>query len=262
MLGHGAETYAVVGFGFKHIHHLNATRGMPMTTTPPSPMVEYRRWIYDRGPRPITRGWFHLVASWCALVSGSVLSTYAFIYRPWPQALGVLTYAIGVVALFGVSAAYHRGRWKTPEAVAWWRRADHATIGVFIASTYTPLCLIALPQSLWVLYLAWAGAAGALILSMVWITHPRWLAASIYIALGWLITPLIPALWRAEGPAVVWLLFIGGIVYSAGAIVYAMRWPGRNATIMGYHEIFHAATIVAAIIHLVAIWMVVVPNAS
>lgn len=221
------------------------------------PFVQLTRWVYDRGQRPVTRGWFHLVAAWLSVVSGSVLVTYAFMTRPWLQALGVLVYALGVVGLFGVSAAYHRGPWKSLRAINWWRRADHSMIALFIAATYTPLCLIALPSQWWMLLIAWVGALAAVGLNMGWINHPRWLDVVVYLALGWLIVPLIPQLWATVGPAVVWLLFAGGLVYSLGALMYGFKWPGRRARILGFHEVFHAATIVAAVVHLVAVWMVV-----
>ncbi|MCQ9371127.1 hemolysin III family protein [Corynebacterium sp. 35RC1] len=216
-----------------------------------------RRWVYDRGQRPAMRGWFHLVAAWLSVVSGSVLATYGFMVLPWQQGIGVLVYALGVVGLFGVSAAYHRGPWKSLSAINWWRRADHSMIAVFIAATYTPLCLIALPGNWWILTASWVGAAGAVVLNMWWIEHPRWLDVVVYLALGWLTVPLIPQLWVTAGPAVVWLLFAGGIVYTVGALFYGLQWPGKRAKILGFHEVFHLATVIAAIIHLVAVWIVV-----
>lgn len=221
-------------------------------------LIPRTRMVYDRGPRPVTRGWFHLVAAWLSVVSGTVLTTYAYMTLGWLEATGVLVYALGLVTLFGVSAAYHRGPWKSLETITWWRRADHATIAVFIATTYTPLCLIALSDALWLLALAWIGALAGVILNMVWIAHPRWVDVVVYLCLGWLVIPLVPELWVNEGPAVVWLLFAGGVVYSLGAFLYGFKWPGRNAKVLGYHEVFHAATIVAAVVHLVAIWMVVI----
>ncbi|MFP7366158.1 hemolysin III family protein [Corynebacterium callunae] len=223
------------------------------------PLRELKKYVLDRGERPVTRGLFHLIAAFLSLISGAVLSTYAWMELPWVQALGVTVYAVAMLGLFAVSAAYHRGPWRRMRTVAWWRRADHSTIAVFIAATYTPLCLLVLKPSTaaWMLSIAWIGAIASVIMNMVWINHPRWLSVVVYMALGWLIVPLIPELWAGAGHTVVWLLFIGGIVYTAGALVYGFRWPGRNARILGYHEHFHIATIVAAVIHLVAVWLVV-----
>lgn len=222
------------------------------------PLKQLTKWVYDRGERPVTRGWFHLVAAWLSVVSGSVLVTYAFMTRPWQHGLAVLVYALGVVGLFGVSAAYHRGPWKSLQTITWWRRADHSMIAVFIASTYTPLCVIALSGHWWMLAAAWVGAMCAVVLNMVFIEHPRWLDVVVYLGLGWLIVPLIPTLYQVAGPAIVWLLFAGGVTYSLGALLYGLQWPGKNAKILGFHEVFHLATIAAAVVHLVAIWMLVV----
>ena len=181
---------------------------------------------------------------------------------PWPQALGVTIYGAGVVLLFAVSAMYHRWPWRSPATVQWWRRADHATISVFIAATYTPLCLIIFEPrtAATMLAVAWAGGIGGAVLNLAWINHPRWLDVVVYVGLGWIIVPLLPTLWHSAGPAVVWLLFAGGVVYTLGALVYGFKWPGRSARYYGYHEHFHTATVVAAVCHLVAIWMVVVAH--
>ncbi|MCG7290997.1 hemolysin III family protein [Corynebacterium afermentans] len=218
--------------------------------------------VADRGERPAARGWSHLVAAALSAVSSAVLITFGWMTLPRPQALGVTIYGAGVVLLFAVSAMYHRWPWRSVEAVQWWRRADHATISVFIAATYTPLCLIVFePRTAAImLVVAWAGGIGGAVLNLVWINHPRWLDVVVYVGLGWIIVPLLPTLWSSAGPAVVWLLFAGGVVYTLGALVYGFKWPGRSARYFGYHEHFHTATVVAAVCHLVAIWMVVVAH--
>lgn len=222
--------------------------------------ITLNRVVADRGQRPTTRGWFHLIATFVNLVAGTVLTTYGWMHLVWWKAIGVTVYSVAVVLLFGVSAAYHRGYWKSARTVQWWRRADHATIGIFIAATYTPLCLIVFPATTaaWMLTAAWIGALCAVLLAMVWIEHPRFIDVVVYLVLGWLIVPLIPQLWHSAGPTVVWLLFAGGLVYSIGALIYGFKWPGRDARHVGYHEFFHAATIIAAICHMIAIWFVVV----
>lgn len=206
------------------------------------------------------RGWFHLVAALLSALAATVLITYAWMTLMWFQALGVTVYGTGLFLLFGVSAMYHRWPWRTANAVQWWRRADHATISVFIAATYTPLCLTVFEPTIAAVMLAvaWAGGIGGVVLNLVWINHPRWLDVVVYVGLGWIIVPLIPTLWREAGAAVVWLLCAGGVIYTLGALVYGFKWPGRSARYYGYHEHFHTATIVAAVLHLVAIWMVVV----
>ena len=222
--------------------------------------IQRTRVVADRGERPLIRGWFHLGAAALSAMASAVLITFAWMTLPWLPALGVTVYGAGLLLLFGVSAAYHLWPWRSQETVQWWRRADHATISIFIAATYTPLCLIVFePRTAAVmLAVAWAGGIGGAVLNLVWIGHPRWLDLVVYIGLGWIIVPLIPTLWQEAGPAVVWLLFAGGVVYTLGALAYGFKWPGRSARYYGYHEHFHTATIIAAVCHLVAIWMVVV----
>ncbi|MDO5032443.1 hemolysin III family protein [Corynebacterium sp.] len=226
-------------------------------------LIQRTYWMADRGQRPLTRGWGHLFAALLSLIASTVLITYSWMTLTWKQGLAVTVYGVGVVGLFSISALYHRWPWPTARAVQWWRRADHATIAVFIAATYTPLCALTLPgaQAAWMLGIAWLGAVLGALLNLVWINHPRWLDVVVYLALGWLILPLIPSVWANAGAAVVWLLVAGGIIYSLGALVYGFKWPGRNARWYGYHEHFHTATIAAVVVHMVAVWMAVVAAA-
>ncbi|MDY5784636.1 PAQR family membrane homeostasis protein TrhA [Corynebacterium sp.] len=214
----------------------------------------------DRGPRPVTRGWAHLIAAFAFAIASAVLITYAWMTLPWREASSVSVYCAGLTLLFAVSGLYHRWPWKSASTIRWWRRADHSTIAVFIAATYTPMCVILLdpPHTTWMLVIAWAGALLGVVLNMVWIDHPRWLDVAVYLALGWLIIPLLPVLLHTADPAVIWLLFLGGVAYSVGAALYGFKWPGRQARIYGYHEHFHTLTIVAAVLHLVAVWIVTV----
>ncbi|MBP3088830.1 hemolysin III family protein [Corynebacterium sp. sy017] len=232
-----------------------------MTQQQHEDLIARTRYVWNRGPRPSGRGKVHFIGAVLSLVSGTVLSTYAWMTLPWWQAMGVCVYAVGLCALFGVSAAYHLGPWRHKKTVQWWRRADHAMIAVFIAATYTPLSLIILSrqQTIWLLGTVWVGAVLGVVLNLVWINHPRWLDVVVYLVLGWLIVPLMSQLWVNAGAAVVWLILAGGIVYSLGAVMYGFRWPGRQARHYGFHEHFHTATVVAAILHLIAMWFVVVP---
>lgn len=213
----------------------------------------------DRGARPKLRGWLHFVSAIVAVVAGTVLSTISWMILSPFQAAAVTVYCLGTVTLFGVSAAYHLGPWRSAKTVRWWRRADHATIAVFIAATYTPLCVIlfSTETAARMLSIAWLGALGGVVLNLLWISHPRWLSVAVYLALGWLIIPLVPQLWRSGGAGVLWLLVAGGVVYTLGAVVYALKWPGRSATFMGFHEHFHTATVIAAALHFVAVCLVV-----
>ena len=163
-------------------------------------------------------------------------------------------FAGAVVACFGASALYHRVTW-TPRARLWMRRVDHAGIYLLIAGTYTPVSLLALSGT-WrpvVLAIAWAGAAAAIVLRVVWVTAPKWLAAVIGILLGWVAVAAMPQLIARLNPAAVILLLVGGLAYTAGALVYARRRPDPVPAVFGYHELFHALTIVGVACQYLAI---------
>ena len=154
-------------------------------------------------------------------------------------------FAGSVTACFGASALYHRVTW-TPRVRLWMRRVDHAGVYLMIAGTYTPVSLLAL-DGRWrpaVLAVVWTGAAAAIILKFVWVGAPKWLAAAIGIALGWVAVVALPELLERVNPVAVVLLVAGGIAYTAGAIVYARSRPDPVPAVFGYHEVFHALTIV------------------
>src|SRR5205807_7127547 len=154
---------------------------------------------------------------------------------------------------------YHRVTW-TPRMRLVMRRMDHAGVYLLIAGTYTPVSLLVLPGA-WrpaILTMAWAGALAAVVLKVVWVAAPKWLAAAIGIALGWVAVIALPQLVTRLNPAGVILLVVGGFAYTAGAIVYARRRPDPVPHVFGYHELFHALTVVAVICQYVAIALVVV----
>jgi len=163
-------------------------------------------------------------------------------------------FAGSVAVCFGVSALYHRVTW-TPDLRRWMRRLDHAGIYLLIAGTYTPICLLVL-NGAWrivVLVMVYAGAAVAIALKFAWVDAPKWLAAVLGIALGWAGVAILPQLATRLNPAAVALLGVGGLAYTAGAIIYARRRPDPMPTVFGYHELFHALTIVAVACQYVAI---------
>ena len=168
-------------------------------------------------------------------------------------------FAGSVVACFGASALYHRVTW-TPRVRLWMRRIDHAGVYLLIAGTYTPVSLLVLRGALRpvVLTIVWAGAAAAIVLKFVWVAAPKWLAAAIGIALGWVAVVALPQLIDRLHPAAVILLVVGGLAYSAGAVVYARRRPDPVPEVFGYHELFHALTIVGVACQYVAIAFFVV----
>ena len=168
-------------------------------------------------------------------------------------------FAASVALCFGASALYHRVTWE-PRARLWMRRVDHAGIYLLIAGTYTPVALLVLSGA-WrpaILGIVWAGALAAIVLKFVWVDGPKWLAASIGLALGWVAVVALPQLISRMDPAAVALLVAGGLAYTAGAIVYARRKPDPLPSVFGYHEVFHALTIVGVGCQYVAIAFFVV----
>ncbi|SDB79959.1 hemolysin III [Raineyella antarctica] len=208
------------------------------------------------GPvKPRLRGWIHTVAAPFMLVAGIALLVTA---QTPALKVSVAVYALAAVLLFGCSALYHRFYWG-PGATTVLRRLDHANIFLFIAGTYTPLAVGMLEGRgrLTLLGLVWGAAALGVLFRVFWLSAPRWLYTLLYVAMGWAAVGWMPAFWRIGGPAVVVLLVAGGLVYTLGAVVYARKRPDPNPLWFGYHEIFHAATAIAALCHLASIALVV-----
>ena len=202
-------------------------------------------------PKPLLRGVLHQGAFLAALVIGPLLVVGADEPR---RQVAASVFAASVAACFGASALYHRVTW-TPALRPWMRRVDHAGIYLLIAGTYTPVCLLVLDGTwrLVILVIVYAGALAAVVLKFVWVDAPKWLAAVLGITLGWTGVIVLPQLATRLDPAAVALLGAGGLAYTAGAIVYARRRPDPLPAVFGYHELFHALTIVAVACQYVAI---------
>jgi hemolysin III len=171
-------------------------------------------------------------------------------------------YVASIAALFGVSAAFHRIKWS-PRARRRMRRADHGTIFVGIAGTYTAvggICLSGWTKAL-VLALVWTGAVVGIVLRQAWLDAPKWAVALPYIVVGWSALAVIPQLLRGMGGTGFGLLLGGGVAYTVGAVVYAKRKPDPYPTVFGYHEIFHACTVVGAVLQFVAVAAFALPRA-
>jgi hemolysin III len=152
--------------------------------------------------------------------------------------------------MLGVSAGYHRGPW-TPAVRRWWQRADHAAIFVFIAGTYTPLGAMAMPASEGrpLLAVVWTGAILGVLRAMLWPRAPRWVVAGMYVAVGWSMAIAMPTVLDTTGAPLLGVILAGGILYTIGAVIYALRWPDPWPRTFGYHEVFHALTVIAAALH-------------
>jgi hemolysin III len=205
---------------------------------------------------PRLRGVSHLYAFYCATVAAACLIALA--PGGVSRAAGAV-YGAGLCALFGGSALYHRWRWN-PRWRPILQRIDHSTIFVFIAASYTPVCLLVLSGSVrWiVLVTVWAGALGGVALSVAWIKAPRVLASACYVGLGWVAVIALPQLVTSLPAVPLVLIASGGVLYTAGAVVFAAQRPDPWPRVFGFHEIFHACVVLAAIAHFVALagWVV------
>jgi hemolysin III len=209
--------------------------------------------------RPRLRGVLHQYAFFASVLLAFPLIATA----PTPSArLAATAFAASVAAMFGVSAVYHRVTWR-PRPRAWMARLDHATIYLLIAGTYTPYALLALSGA-WrvgVLVVVWGGAAAAIVLKVAWVTAPKALAAALAVGLGWAGVAALPELAQEVGAAATVLVLLGGVLYTAGAVVYALRRPDPLPAVFGYHELFHALVVAAVACHYASVAFFVVPGA-
>jgi hemolysin III len=196
---------------------------------------------------PRLRGRLHQVAFFVSIPAGVVVVALA---RGRAATAVATIYAVGLTAVFGTSASYHRGGW-TPSARRWMKRLDHAMIFVLIAGSYTPVTALALhgPWEALMLSLAWAGATIGIALKMVRPDGLRIVTAVLYMALGWLALVALPELLRAMTPPQAILMAAGGILYTVGAVVFALRRPDPRPAVFGYHEVWHAFMVAAAVCH-------------
>ncbi|MSS83425.1 hemolysin III family protein [Actinomycetaceae bacterium WB03_NA08] len=193
--------------------------------------------------KPRLRGWIHFIAAPLSLAASIVLTILApTTGTKWASAV----YMLASFILFGVSALYHLFYWS-PRAETFLRRMDHSNIFLLIAGTYTPLAVSLFDRSQATILLAivWIGALVGILVNLFWPTAPRWLSTLIYVILGWTAIWYLPAMWQSGGPAVVWLVLIGGILYTIGAVAYAMKKPNPWPRWFGFHEVFHAFTVAA-----------------
>jgi len=194
--------------------------------------------------RPLLRGVFHVfaalgavpAAAWLVSVSGTRAA-----------AVGAGVYGASLVALFSVSATYHRVFWTDPRIRSVVGRLDHSAIFLLIAGTYTPFCLLI---GAWTGYAllgtVWASASLGILLVVVFPRTPKPVRSALYVLLGWLIVPFLPALQAALGSGPFLLLLAGGAFYTVGAVIYASRRPDPFPRVFGFHEIFHVLVVAAA----------------
>jgi hemolysin III len=201
--------------------------------------------------KPLLRGVLHQVAAVVALVAGTVLAVTSPSHK---GTLSAVFFTLSLVTLFTVSATYHRITWS-PKARAIMRRADHASIFILIAGTYTPIAIAALPEGTGqhILLVVWCGATVGVLQSLFWIHAPKAVAAIIAVALGWVVVIYWKEATAALVPLELGCVFAGGVAYTIGALAYAFKRPVLWPKWFGYHEFFHAFTLVGATLHFVGI---------
>jgi hemolysin III len=199
---------------------------------------------------PKLRGWLHLLATPLVIIASLVL----FILSGESFKLAVALYSATAIMLFSVSAVYHRVPW-VPAKKKIWRRWDHANINLLIAGSYTPFAVALLDDRDRNILLAvvWTGALIGVALRVFWVGAPRWLYVANYLLLGWVAIIYTPQLYKEGGLWVLLPILIGGLLYSIGAIFYALKLPGRNAKYFGFHELFHVFVLAAWISQYLAV---------
>lgn len=205
--------------------------------------------------KPKLRGWLHAGSAPAALAASIVLVALA----PTASAriaLGI--FGVTALSLFATSAVYHISNGRISSAVtAILKRADHANIFLIIAGTYTPLSLMLLPaeQARLILIIVWIGAIIGVLLQVFWPKAPRWISAPVYLALGWVAVGFLNQFTFYGGIPIVALIVAGGIAYSAGAVIYALKKPDFWPNWFGFHEVFHLFTVIGFACHTVAIFI-------
>lgn len=206
--------------------------------------------------KPRLRGWLHLGMFPIAVIGGAVVSALA---EPGAVRVAAIVFTVSAGLLFGVSALYHRGTWG-PGTAALLKRFDHSNIYLIIAGTYTPFAvtLLAADQARLLLTVIWGAAIGGVLFRVLWVSAPRWLYTALYIALGWAAVFYVVPFWRSGGPLIGSLIALGGLLYTAGGVVYGVKRPNPWPRWFGFHEIFHAFTLGGFVAHFVAVTLAVV----
>lgn len=205
--------------------------------------------------KPTLRGHLHQAAFFMTLGAGSLLVANS---TSSAATIAGVIYVLGLLFLFGVSSIYHIPHWE-PKPRAFMKRIDHSAIFILIASTFTPLCMLALPEApgKQLLIIIWSAAALGLIQSFFWVKAPKWVTAILYVVMGWLALPYLGELKDSLGSGRILFIIAGGVVYTVGAVFYAIKKPNLKPGVFGYHELFHLFTIIGALLHFVVIYQLI-----
>ena len=209
--------------------------------------------------KPKLRGVTHEWAFFISLVAGAVLIVVA---PSGESRVAMAIYAFSLSGLLGTSALYHRVNWRRPEIRRWMRRLDHSMIFLLIAGTVTPFALLVMsdPLATALLIAVWAGAVAGIAVEVIWVDAPKWVSTIVYVAVGWIGALGFPAIVVAAGVGAGVLIAVGGVLYTAGAVVYATQRPDPNPAVFGYHEIFHVLVLAAIAAHFAAIAIYALPS--
>jgi hemolysin III len=212
---------------------------------------------YTGTQRPLLRGVSHLGAT----VAATAGAAWLLLIADSPSAyVGAAIFSASLILLYGTSASYHRIRWR-PTLQRLLRRLDHGMIFVLIAGTYTPLCLKISPAwGIPILSVVWGIAGAGVILRLIWLGGPRWLRVALYVILGWVALVGISELVQEFAPGPLAMLAIGGLLYTLGGAVYAVRRPDPWPRVFGYHEVFHLFVIAGSAVHYSVIAAFVLPG--
>ncbi len=225
------------------------------------PMTGWRRRDGHRmahHDKPLMRGWLHAAAAIgaVAVTAGLLVNTV----HDLPRFFSVLVFGLSMILLYTVSSIYHIGSW-TGRRFRVLRALDHANIFVLIAGTYTPICVNILPRGLGmtVLVVIWSLAAVGVGGSVLTLHLPRWIIAALYIGMGWVGLVVMPSLLHSLPAPATLLLLVGGMLYTIGAVIYALQWPNPLPRVFGYHEMFHLFVVAGSAAFISMIWGWVVP---
>ncbi len=203
--------------------------------------------------RPLLRGWLHVAGVVILLAASPLLFARC---ATWTQVVWVLCYVVGVTVMMGTSALFHRIHWNPTQRRAW-RRADHSAIFFAISGSYLAIAGLTMHGTirLVLLLIIGGGALVGIAVRQLALDTPKWVNTLPYLVVGWSAVAVLPQIARGGGATVVTLVIAGGLVYSLGAAVYGAKRPRLSARVFGYHELFHALTLVGAGLHFAAIYV-------
>ena len=205
--------------------------------------------------KPMLRGILHQYGFFLSLVSAAWIMSVA---QGQKETLTTLIYCLGLSALLGTSTLYHRIDWSEKKRVQM-RRLDHTMIFVLIATSYTPFGVLAFQgdKNSFVLYALWFFVVAGFVINVLWGKAPKWVTASLYVFVGWLVALMFPEFYHQTGIIIFSLMLAGGISYTVGAIFYALKRPNLIPGVFGYHEMFHSLVLIGAAFHYASIYILI-----